>query len=665
MSTSIAKEITLFLQFARNIKLWLILGVDALFIIIAHFTAYLLRFEWCLTEEQFDQALAILPLLLLVKLPIFYLAGLYKGMWRFTSLLDIQNIIKAVVISSVIIVAVLLYTMRFEGLSRSVYILDALFTFILIGSLRITIRSWYNHHKYPFLNSNNCNSIIKTKLLLIGAGEAAEKIIREIEDNAQLPYSVIGLLDDDPAKIGRQIHGVPILGPISEASIQDQQPTIDELLIAVTTATGSQMKKMIHECKNSGLPYKVIPGLGGIINGQVSIKTIRDVSYEDLLGRSEVALNQKGIGKYLTDKTILVTGGGGSIGSELCRQILRFMPKKIIVFDAGEENLYSIQMELLHEHDFHHCIPVLGRIQDISLVDTIIEKYKPEVVFHAAAYKHVPLLEENPWEAISNNIVGTQCLMEAAIKHHVQRFVLVSTDKAVRPTNVMGASKRFTEILMQFYNKKNWDNTFCQYPKDSNNNASIVTHSTTFMAVRFGNVLGSAGSVIPLFKRQIELGGPVTVTHPEITRYFMSITEAAQLILQTGSMARGGEIFILKMGEPIKIANLARDLIKMVVKKPASEIEIKFIGLREGEKLYEELITEGEGIVKTNHEKIMVLKSEQHTMNNLQQNLNILLNSTQTHSKIKTKSALMEIIPEYTPSMTLHLSKGNSTAKLQ
>lgn len=649
MNKFVALQIQLFSKIARNPKFWVIIALDAVLLIIAHLAAYLLRFEGSLTDTQLQQVLSVLPVILLIKLPTFYIAGLYRGMWRFTSLVDMQNILKAVLFSSILLVAVILYTTRFAGLSRSVYILDGIFTFILIGSLRLTIRYWYDQRKHHRSDAGNGNPAKKTRLLLLGAGEAAEKIIREIKDNRQLPYSIIGLLDDDPAKTGKQIHGVHILGPFSEITLHTQQLDIDELLISIATATGSQMKRMVKLCKDSGLPYKVIPGLGSIINGQVSIKAMRDVSYEDLLGRSEVKLDQQGIGLYLSGKIIMVTGGGGSIGSELCRQILKFRPGKLIIFDAGEENLYSIQMELLHEHDFTNCVPILGKIQDLTLVDRTLQIHKPEVIFHAAAYKHVPLIEVNPWEAISNNIIGTQCLIEAAVRHRVQRFVLVSTDKAVRPTNVMGASKRITELLMQAYSIDNWDKKFHQYPAGSDGDAAGNQHSTTFMAVRFGNVLGSAGSVIPLFNRQIELGGPVTVTHPEITRYFMSIAEAAQLILQAGSMARGGEIFILKMGEPIKIADMARDLIKMVGKEPDSEIEIKYIGLREGEKLYEELITEGEGIVKTNHEKIMVLHGNGKTCVRLYQGLEQLQQKTKAYDSHGIKDLLQQLIPEYTP----------------
>ncbi|RWX45076.1 NDP-sugar epimerase [Candidatus Electrothrix aarhusensis] len=625
-----------------------ILFFDLLLLILAHFVSYLLRFEGVLDSVRLQQIFSVLPLIFTVKLPIFYAGNLYRGMWRFTSFDEMRSIIKSVCVSSALLVTIILFLTRFDGLSRSVFILDSFFTFLFIGGLRIAIRYLHDQRKH-FLKGGSPKNIQRKKLLLLGAGESTEKIIRELKDNPQLPYQIIGLLDDDLSKRNKQIHHIRVLGTLQDLLEISRQTEIDELLISVASASSKQMKRMIRLCKETGLPYKAIPGLANIINGQVSIKAIRDISYEDLLGRSEVKLAQNKIGRYLTDKVVMVTGGGGSIGSELCRQILKFNPGKIIVFDAGEENLYSIQMELMHEYNFQNCVPVLGQIQDLSLTDKVMQDYKPEVIFHAAAYKHVPLLELNPWEAVENNIIGTQCIMEAAIQHQVRRFVLVSTDKAVRPTNVMGASKRIAELLMQAYSLENWDRKFHRYLAagieiDDNRKE----HATTFMAVRFGNVLGSSGSVIPLFKRQIELGGPVTVTHPDITRYFMSIPEAAQLILQAGSMANGGEIFILKMGQPVRIAELARELIIMLGKEPDSEIEIKYIGLREGEKLYEELITEGEGIVKTNHEKIMVLRGEYKKSNIFfLQCLKLVQQKAQSHDSHGIKEVLLELLPEY------------------
>lgn len=646
---------------STNPKFWFILAMDIALIILAHYLAYLVRFEDGPHGKEFKQFATLLPVLLLIKLPIFYFFGLYRGMWRYTSMVDLLNIIKATILSAIIMITLLLYTNRFEGFSRSVFFLDTLFTFLLICGHRVFIRFFYQKFPGPRKLSAAGHNHPKKRLLLIGAGDAAESIIRELHDNKALPYIAAGLVDDDPAKIGMTIHDIPVVGLIDDLEEHAKRVKAQELLITIASASGREMQRFVQICRESAIPYKILPGLGELIDGNISLKTIRDISYKDLLGRKEVRLDQEKIGSYLTDKIVLVTGAGGSIGSELCRQILRFSPERIILFDVGEENLYSIQMELLHEHKFSNVVAVLGKVQDQGLLNLVFQQHKPSVVFHAAAYKHVPLVENNPWQAIYNNVFAAQLLLEASICHGVHRFVLVSTDKAVRPTNVMGASKRLTELLMIAYSKDKWDGSFCpahSHLQDatghlSSNDNKSPTHKTIFMAVRFGNVLGSSGSVIPLFKRQIEMGGPVTVTHPEITRYFMSIEEAAQLILQAGAMGQGREIFILKMGEPIQITQMARDLIKLAGREPDTEIEIKFIGLRDGEKLYEELITEGEGIVETNHEKIMVLQGNGTTCDELYQGLEHLQQKSKAHDSHGIKNALKQLIPEYTPNHTI------------
>ena len=455
------------------------------------------------------------------------------------------------------------------------------------------------------------------------------------------------------------MHGIPVIGLTDDLEEHVHRTGAQEILIATVVVNKAQMRRFVVLCQRTQLPFKVLPNMGELINGKVSIKTIRDISYKDLLGREEVRLEQDKIGGYLANKTVLITGAGGSIGSELCRQILRFAPGLIILFDSSEENLYNVQMELRHEYDNIKTITVLGKVQDLRLLKSVFQQHRPSVVFHTAAYKHVPLIERNPWQAVYNNIFGTQLLMETSITYGVDRFVLVSTDKAVRPTNVMGASKRVTELLMLAYSATLWDGNFSPAwtRRQKKFNPAIQpmvpqpsSHTTRFMGVRFGNVLGSSGSVIPLFKRQIERGGPVTVTHPEVTRYFMSAEEAAQLILQTGSMGEGGEIFILKMGDPIKIADMACELIKLSGREPDSEIEIQYVGLRAGEKLYEELITEGEGIVDTYHEKIMVLRGETvipcHTLHD---HLEILGQKAKELDSQGIKEALQKVVPEYVP----------------
>ena len=633
-------------RFVQSKNFWIILSVDLVLVVLAHYLAYQLRFPGWFYGPTFYQFASVLPLILLVKIPIFYSFGLYRGMWRYTSLNDLLNVTRATVVSTLVIIAVILYMHRFQGYSRSIFIIDAILTFILIGCHRLAIRYFYQNISgsrallkiFPEDKQN------KIRLLLVGAGDAGEQIIREVRGNLDLPYTVVGLVDDDPAKIGLKIHNIPVLGLVEDLKEHCDRVKAEEILIAISAPSGPQMKRLNDLCRETRLEYKVLPGLGELIDGRVSIKLIRDVSYADLLGRAEINLDQAEIGNFLTGKTILVTGAGGSIGSELCRQIISFAPAKLLLFDAGEENLYTIQMELEHELDFFDCLPILGKVQDFNLLDTMFTRHKPAIIFHAAAYKHVPLVEINPWEGVFNNVCGTRSLIEAAIIHKVERFVLVSTDKAVRPTNVMGASKRLTEMLMQACAKEKWDGTLVAAK------ASPKTHNTIFQAVRFGNVLGSSGSVIPLFKRQIECGGPVTVTDPEITRYFMSIEEAARLIIQAGAMGRGGEIFILKMGQPIKIAKMASDLIRLAGREPDIEIKIKYIGLRPGEKLYEELITEGEGIVPTHHEKIMVLRGDGTTYAEINAQITTLQERSAAFDETGIKETLKQLIPEYTPS---------------
>jgi FlaA1/EpsC-like NDP-sugar epimerase len=620
----------------KNPKLYLVLLGDAALFALAHVTSYLFRFEFSLTPDRLQQIRDVLIWLVPLKLAVFFAFGLYRGMWRYTSVRDFWLIMQATVVSSLLATFIMIYLNRFEGYSRAVFIIDGILTFLLVGGLRMVIRSYFAIYSG---SRNDPDSLIKThfkNVLIIGAGDAGEKILREIKENYQLHYKVIGFIDDDPVKKGKSIHGIPVLGNVDNlADILDDEE-VQEILVAVPSASGDQIRRIVEACQRCAVSYKIIPGIGELIDGRVSIKALRDISYEDLLGRKPVHLDAAGIRNYLDGKTVLITGCGGSIGSELCRQVIKFQPHLVILLDACEENLFKIQMELQNEKYFRHCETVLGHVQDLQLMEDIFKKYKPQVVFHAAAYKHVPMLEKNPWEAVYNNIIGSRMIMEMSLKHSVERFVLVSTDKAVRPTNVMGTSKRVTELIMQ----------------------SLQGSNTKFMAVRFGNVVGSSGSVIPLFRRQIEHGGPVTVTHPEVNRYFMTIPEASQMILQAGAMGDGGEIFVLRMGTPVKIADMARDLIRLSGKEPDVDIEIIFTGLREGEKLYEELITVGEDILPTGHEKVMVLRSSQHssdaryllaTREKLNKEIDELVKDADRHDAGEIKKKLQEIVPEYTP----------------
>ncbi|NOX25900.1 MAG: polysaccharide biosynthesis protein [Deltaproteobacteria bacterium] len=619
----------------KKLNFWVIIVLDALLLSAAHIMAYWVRFDGHIASE-WHNIRRVLPLYLPFKLIVFYLLGLYRGMWRYTGISDLLNIIKAVAVTTISAICFLVVLNRFAGFSRSVFLMDGLFSMFFIGGLRLALRIYYQRANGTIFTLGRAKSQrLRKNLLIIGAGDAAEKIAREIIDNHNLPYRAVGFLDDNLGKIGNYIHGIPVLGSVSELHETIIKTHAKEILIAIPSANRAQMNRIVELCRVSGLPYKTMPGLGEMIDNNTSIRRIREVSYRDLLGRPPVHLGQKQITEIIRGRCVMITGAGGSIGSELCRQLLRFAPARLILFDAGEQNLYQIEMELLYEHNFKNYTAVLGKVQDRELLRDIFSRYHPQVVFHAAAYKHVPMIEKNPWEGVYNNIFASRRLMRIAGEFAVERFIVVSTDKAVRPTNVMGATKRMTEIIMQAY-------------------AAAATPAgrgkTRFMGVRFGNVIGSSGSVLPLFKRQIELGGPVTVTHPDINRYFMSIDEAAQLILQAAAMGKGGEIFLLKMGTPVRIAQMARDLIRLCGREPDTEIAIKYTGLRPGEKLHEELITEGEGIVRTAHEQIMTLRGNSIVLDDLVVPLERLKQCANRHDAKGIKMVLHDFIPEYSPS---------------
>ena len=620
----------------KNYKFYLMLFGDIVIFTLAHIMAYLVRFEFSLTPALIDQIKTVLIWLVPLKLIVFLLFGLYRGMWRYTGIRDLWLLLQATIISSLIIVVIIFYANKFVGYSRAVFIADCILTFMLVGGKRVIVRSLFAAFGDGLGFASLPYPTDLKKVLIVGAGDAGEKIAREILENLQFHYNLVGFIDDDKRKQGESIHGIKVLGTVEKIGKISEEKDVQEILIAISTGKGDKIRRIVETCQKCNMSYKILPGISDLINGRVSAKLLRDIRYEDLLGRSPVHLDSKGIRSYIDGKKVLITGCGGSIGSELCRQVIKFQPASIILLDDSESNLFNIQMEMQNENYCQQCEAILGQVQDEALMNSIFEKYKPDVIFHSAAYKHVPMLEKNPWQAVLNNITGSRVAMEMALKHHVDRFVLVSTDKAVRPTNVMGASKRVTELIMQ-----------CQQG-----------NGTRFMAVRFGNVVGSSGSVIPLFRRQIEQGGPVTVTHPEVNRFFMTIPEASQMILQAGAMGEGGEVFILRMGTPVKIVDMARDLIRLSGKEPDVDIKIVFTGLRDGEKLYEELIVVGEDIGPTIHEKVMVLRSDsffngaknpQEAREHLYRQLDDLAKIAAGHDAKGIKMKLKEIVPEYIP----------------
>ncbi len=631
----------------KNRSFYLMVLIEAFIFAMAYTGAYLLRFEFTLTPRDFSQIMVVIFWLIPLKLAVFYAFGLYKGMWRYSSLHDFWRLAEGCSLSTLLAVGTVFFVYGFTGFSRAVFLLDGLLTFVMTGGARMAIRTYYasqngsNGERVWPLSRLKPEPLDRKRIIIIGAGRSGEKILREIFDNPAIDYKVIGFLDDDPGKIGKALHGVPVLGRVDHLTEIDRKHRLDQVFISTPSASGREMRRIIDICERCRVKFKTLPGIGQILDGHVSIKALRDVNYEDLLRRPPIHLDAAGILDYVKSQTIMVTGAGGSIGSELCHQLIQFDPKRLILVDAGEANLYSIQMELRHQWNFDAFHAILASVQNQRLMEEVFRNYRPDVVFHAAAYKHVPMLEKNPWEAVFNNVLGSHVLMQLAEKYEAKRFVLVSTDKAVRPTNVMGTSKRIAELILQ----------------------SMQNGGTRFMAVRFGNVLASRGSVVPLFRKQIEQGGPVTVTHPEITRYFMTIPEATQLILQAGAIGNGGELFVLEMGTPIKIADMAADLIRLSGKEPGRDIEVIFTGLRPGEKLYEELITAGEDVHRTIHEKILTLKyngrwnwgglsSQDNFRNWLDREIEELYSVGKTHDACAIKQKLKQMVPEYSPQET-------------
>jgi FlaA1/EpsC-like NDP-sugar epimerase len=602
---------------------------------MAYLSAYLLRFEGQIPVNEWKAIIAVMPYIVSFKLLTFVVFGLYKGMWRYTGLIDLLNVLKATMTSSVLIILAILFAYHFKGFPRSVFVLDWILTFIFIVGIRVVIRLQLSKKEKGLLSIRQFNPFSKKRisrarkrLLIIGAGDTGEKMVREIRDNPRLNYEVVGFLDDDPKKKEMKIHGVTVLGSIRRIHDMAFRDEMDEILIALPSASAKEMHRIMEACEATGLKCKTTPGIGELIDGKISFKTIREVSFEDLLGRDPVNLDTESVGTYLTGKVVLVSGAGGSIGSELCRLSTLFGPKNLILLDKSENSLFHLEMEFRQRFPNVSIIPALGDVKNKNFLEKLFTADKPQVVFHAAAFKHVPMVELNPWEGVLNNIIGTRNIVEVSSEFKVDRFIMISTDKAVRPTSVMGVTKRVAEMITACYASSN---------------------PTRFVSVRFGNVIGSEGSVVHLFKKQIERFGPVTVTHPEITRYFMTIPEACKLILQAGALGEGGEIFILDMGTPIKIVDMARDLIRRSGFKPDVDIEIKFTGLRPGEKLYEELITQGEGIARTPHEKILVLKGNDSNLPWLNRKIEELVRLAQEQDAIGIKSKLKEIVPEYQP----------------
>ena len=562
----------------------LLMLYDILAVNLSYFLALFIRFDGAFSKIPLMYLMAYLeyiPINTVICIAVFIMLHMYKSIWRFASYSELWITFFSTVITSC--THIIGITLLFRRMPVSYYLIGAVFQFIFMIFVRFSYRFVLLERRR--LNGNNR---AKRRAMIIGAGSAGTLLIQDISHAEESDIRVCCIIDDNPNKQGRYIDGVPIVGGRDDILLNADKYKIETILIAIPSASASDKREIVNICKETGCELKILPGMYQFVSGSISIKSMENVSVEDLLGREPIRVDLSEICGYLEDKTVLVTGGGGSIGSELCRQIARSNPKQLIIFDIYENNAYDIQQELIRSFRGELDLKVLiGSVRDKKKLDYLFKTYKPDIVFHAAAHKHVPLMEDSPCEAIKNNSMGTYYTAFAAVKHKTKKFVLISTDKAVNPTNVMGASKRLCEMIVQSMNK-----TYEGKPE--------------FVAVRFGNVLGSNGSVIPLFKKQIEHGGPVTVTHPEIIRYFMTIPEAVSLVLQAGVYAKGGEVFILDMGEPMKIDTLARNLIKLSGFKPDVDIPIIYSGLRPGEKLYEEKLMDSEGLQRTPNDLIHI-----------------------------------------------------------
>lgn len=604
----------------RKIVISVLMVLDAIIVAIIPLLALYVCVDDMRNSDYYDQMVQYLPAIILVRLGTFYSFGLYHRLWRYASIHELTMIVAAVTVSSVMLVAYMRLTHVI--LPFSIHFLSWIFNIALIGSSRLGIRVFHD-----ILRRYRREHV--SKVLIIGAGDAGAMIARELNARYYDTKKLVGFIDDSSYKCNNMIFGAKVLGRCENLGSIVAEHGVNEIIIAMPSVSGAALREIIHDCKATKCAVKTVPGIYELIDGKVSVQQLRDVDLEDLLRREPIELNLEEIAGYLTGKCVLVTGAGGSIGSELCRQIARISPKILVLLGKGENSIYEIDRELRGKYPTLGIEAIIADIRDCERIHEIFGRIKPQVIFHAAAHKHVPLMESQPVEAVRNNVFGTKNVAEAADKFGAEVFVMVSTDKAVNPTSVMGATKRVAELIIQ------------KLSKSSN---------TKFVAVRFGNVLGSRGSVIPLFKKQIANGEPITITHPEMKRYFMTIPEASQLVLQAGVIAKGGEVFVLDMGEPVKIVDMACDLIELSGLVPYEDIKINFTGLRPGEKLFEELLTAEEGTTSTKYKKIFVANIKAMDEGKLQQNLFALQSVSQSGAIIQI---LSKLIPTYKSSMDM------------
>lgn len=601
-------------------KVFLVL-LDIVFVNISSFLALWIRFNMYLADIPIEYYTSVKDLVIpntIVTLIVFAVFKLYTSLWRYASIKELVNIIEACAVC--MLLNVLGYYLTYRPIYRSYFVLYGAALFLL------TCVSRFSYRLLRLLYRSNLHGAHMRNTMIIGAGEACNVVMKELELSTQLDSKLCCIIDDNPRKHGTYIHGVKVVGGRDSILDNARKYGITEIIIAIPSASKAEQRKILEICqKVPNCDLKILPGVYQLVNGDVTVSKLRHVEIEDLLGREPVQITTEKIGRYVSDKVVLVTGGGGSIGSELCRQIAANGVRQLIIFDIYENNAYDIQQELKAKYPYLDLVVLIGSVRNGRKINSVFAEYRPDIVYHAAAHKHVPLMEDSPNEAIKNNVFGTYKVALAADRFGTQKFVLISTDKAVNPTNIMGASKRMCEMIIQMFNN----------------------HSKTeYVAVRFGNVLGSNGSVIPLFKKQIEAGGPVTVTHPDIIRYFMTIPEAVSLVLQAGASAKGGEIFVLDMGQPVKIADLARNLIQLSGYVPDRDIEIKYTGLRPGEKLYEELLMDEEGLQETENELIHIGKPIEFDEDEFVKDLEDLYREAYAETK-EMKQIVHKIVPTY------------------
>ena len=606
------------MKVSTNWRAWLAFGHDITAAALAWMGLFWVRYNLELHEPQLSDMLQTLAWVLPLQAGIFLAFGLYRGLWRFASLPDLQRIVLAVALGAVAVPVVLVMLQLTSVVPRSVLILYPPVLILLMAGSRFTYRVWKEHRLYSPL------AALGEPVLILGAGEAGARLAKELTHSRK--WRIVGLLDDNPGKQGRLLRNISVLGPIAELPFWTRRFGVRTVILALPSAAHGVRRRVAELCAAAGVEALTVPSYDDLISGRVHLTTIRHVELDDLLGRDPVVLDSAGLGEWLGGRVVMVTGAGGSIGAELCRQIARFRPARLVLLDLSEFGLYQIQQAL--EDDFPQVTlsTLVGDVKHVALVEQVLASERPSVLFHAAAYKHVPLMEErNAWQAVRNNAWGTWVLARAAVAAHVEKFVFVSTDKAVNPTNVMGASKRMAEMVCQ----------------------SLQNGTTQFVIVRFGNVFGSTGSVIPRFREQIARGGPVTVTHPSITRYFMSLSEATQLLLQAGLMGRGGEVLLLDMGEPVRIVDLARDMIRLSGADP-DHIQIVFTGLRPGEKLFEEPLATGEETLPTPHPKLRIAQARRGNREAVDQMI-AWLERDRAAGEGEVRIWLKNWIPEYSP----------------